>query len=292
MSKASSSQSSLTSSSYSWCSWSPYPSPTMPQSSSSKSAIISAPSSVDSLSLLPTFESTQVPSVKRRKSRPLPKVPRQTATESNNPPSRQKKSRPLPIPPIMAAPWGVYIAPTRRPLPNPNVRAPQRPSRESLLPPPCYVESPAPQDSAPSIEMGPLPSPTLSVPRYFVGSSEPAPVPGVGNSGPVSITLDIQTRLEEAENCQTRRLSELAFVGVIATQDEEEAPPLQTQECIMVIEQSPPDSPFVFVDSPSSPRDPLPPQLKRYSQKWIREERGKRWVVTNYQDILQALRKL
>lgn len=210
-------------------SWSARPSPSTPPTSIpsspnpyyfpgalSESAFPSGPTP-------PPYEQTET-NIKRRRSRPLPKVPLRVNT-SPNPPPRKTKARPLPTLPIQTTSSLPLISPAR-PLPRPNIPGAAPPRTDSLQAQIVVVPDTLPSyDRPPIIDISPPPSATLSlhfaVPPSPVTPDDPCPTP-VPAPPSIPITLDIQANTEKTQVELARRLSQLGFVEVVVTPDPEE----------------------------------------------------------------------
>lgn len=268
------------------CSLSTSPTSTSYLSTSSNSLIPDVSPSIYSIPPL-SFQSTENQFVKRKQSRPLPKIPLDT-TGGTRPTSR---IRPLPTPPTSAT--RTSPTPFISVLSYPHIPEVVPPRKDSLQVSTSHAESRSLFNFPPSLELTPLPSPTLSLPLNFDTSpaqsprDDPPPILG-------PIIGDIQAHSEKSEAKLAQRLSELGFVEVVITPDETETLSLPTQECVVRLEQPPITVPAIFCNSSSKPETlkASPFRFRRYSRKWIREKKGKRWVETNYQEVLRALREL
>lgn len=278
-------------------SWSARPSPSTPQSSVPPSPNpYYFPGALSESAFPgptpPPYEQTETSNIKRRRSRPLPKVPLRVDT-SPNPPPRKTKARPLPTLPIQTT-LGLPMISPARPLPRPNVPGAAPPRIDSLQ---ARIPDPLPSyDRPPIIDISPPPSATLSlhfaVPPSPVTPDDPCPTP-VPAPPSIPIMLDIQASTQKTQVELARRLSQLGFVEVVVTPDPEEKTP-PTQECVVYLEESislPTLGPPLELEK-SVKLMPMRDSTRRYSRKWIREKNGKRWVEDNYQDIIHALRLL
>ncbi|KAI0782095.1 hypothetical protein C8Q75DRAFT_537041 [Abortiporus biennis] len=232
----------------------------------------------------------------RRRSRPLPTPPR---THSRTDSLRCRSLRPLPTPPSSRAQSPVPMRRTAlfsRPLPNPEqyISAPITANAEGYfkdasLVPNDYTRCQslaAQRPKVPILSIITIGNTNSSLGNDFVQSPATSFIsPMVFNTNPIWSTP--RERVSKA-------LFELGYREAPSSLRDE-----NSDYVVFIEDESPPSSDdelWSFVNDENRHVDSFRGSLQRpgnrYSRKWVKEKKGKRWTENNIDEILQALRRL
>ncbi|EPQ60942.1 hypothetical protein GLOTRDRAFT_135531 [Gloeophyllum trabeum ATCC 11539] len=204
---------------------------------------------------------------------------RRDNTDSRKPPRRIRKLPPLPLAP----------EPTTFPTSTPQtLQMSQFPRSPRPLPSPpassCSAQGfpPVPPPRSASLPHFRLPRAEPSALAIPVGFPKEPPSPGC-----FSPTTPI-TPAVTAEEAKTKNFSKLRrFLGESVPPDLVLRPHSRASSATSSeASDSTPDPLLV------TPEEVVDSYAKRMSRKWVREKKGQRWVESDYQDVLNALRKL
>lgn len=154
-------------------------------------------------------------------------------------------------------------------------------SRASPSPSPSYSFSPSPS---------PSPCPSRMSSRHDEIDSE-ATAEAHDEDHEVVLLLDLQHEPERAQNAETRENQRPVYHHPYHHAAEKTSP--DTSKVRSGIHNSSPAA----ITAPPVPAPVVQDggqqtKAKRFSRKWVREKKGKRWVEKDYEEVLQALRKL